>query len=208
MALRQTLGISLALLMASAGAIAKTPERNSAQTPCPLPGAKPGKAANRCAQVEQCPTARVGWPARHAGRAGATVGYRAATPRPQRIAIKPAGKLEFGKASWYGLVGNRTASGEVLDKITATAAHRALPLGSCARVTDLDNGRSIIVKINDRGPFRPRFIIDLSPLAAQELGMRQEGVAAVAVEPVVYRPSMTDAASSAVYAASTDDPDR
>ncbi|MGH7088452.1 MAG: septal ring lytic transglycosylase RlpA family protein [Stellaceae bacterium] len=122
--------------------------------------------------------------------------------------MRPSGALEFGKASWYGLVGNRTASGEVLDVVTPTAAHRVLPLGSCARVTDLDNGRSIIVEINDRGPFRPRFIIDLSPLAAEELGMRRKGVAAVAVEPIAYVPASSDAASSAVYSASPADPDR
>ncbi len=98
--------------------------------------------------------------------------------------MHPAGAPEIGQAAWYGLVGNRTSSGEQLDTVTPTAAHRSLPLGSCAKVVSLDNGRSVIVKINDRGPYNRRFIIDLSPRAADELGMRHAGVAAVAVEPL------------------------
>ena len=94
------------------------------------------------------------------------------------------GAPQIGQAAWYDLVGYRTSNGERLDRVTATAAHRSLPLGSCARVTSLDNGRSVIVRINDRGPYRHRFIIDLSPRAAEALGMLHAGVAAVAVEPV------------------------
>jgi rare lipoprotein A len=98
--------------------------------------------------------------------------------------VHPIGQSQTGTAAWYNWVGGRTASGEALDTVTATAAHRSLPLASYARVTNLDNGRSIIVKINDRGPWRRRFIIDLSPRAADELNVRQTGVAAVMVEPV------------------------
>ncbi len=98
--------------------------------------------------------------------------------------VHPVGKSEVGTAAWYNWVGGRTASGEILDAVSATAAHRSLPLASYARVTNLDNGHSIIVKINDRGPWRRRFIIDLSPRAADELSVRQTGVAAVMVEPV------------------------
>jgi rare lipoprotein A len=94
------------------------------------------------------------------------------------------GFQEIGQAAWYDLVGSRTSSGERLDVSTPTAAHRSLPLGSCAKVTSLDTGRSVIVKINDRGPYSRGFIIDLSPRAANELGMRHAGVAAVAVEPL------------------------
>jgi rare lipoprotein A len=83
-------------------------------------------------------------------------------------------------------VGSRTASGEILDTVTATAAHRSLPLASLAKVTDLDNGRSVIVKINDRGPYTHGRIIDLSPHAADVLEMKAVGVAAVVVEPIVY----------------------
>jgi rare lipoprotein A len=84
------------------------------------------------------------------------------------------------------MVGNRTASGEILDTQTATAAHRSLPLASYAKVTNLDNGRSVIVKINDRGPYIRGRIIDLSPRAADVLELKHAGVVAVVVEPMVY----------------------
>jgi rare lipoprotein A len=73
-----------------------------------------------------------------------------------------------------------------------------LPLGSCAKVTNLDTGHSVIVKINDRGPYSRRFIIDLSPRAAEELGMMHAGVAAVAVEPVAAAAATPNAATPAV----------
>ena len=87
-------------------------------------------------------------------------------------------------AAWYNWVGSRTSTGELLDTITATAAHRTLTLGSFARVTSLETGRSVIVRINDRGPHVYRFIIDLSPRAADELDMRRAGVASVVIEPL------------------------
>ena len=95
-----------------------------------------------------------------------------------------AGRREFGRAAWYGMAGNRTASGEILDKVTATAAHRSLPLASYAKVTNLDNCRSVIVKINDRGPYTRGRIIDLSPRAADVLEIKRPGVVAVVVDPL------------------------
>jgi rare lipoprotein A len=83
-------------------------------------------------------------------------------------------------------VGKKTASGEVLDTVTATAAHRSLPLASYARVTNVDNSRSVIVKINDRGPYTRGPIIDLSPCAAEVLDMKRAGVVAVVIEPLIY----------------------
>ena len=80
-----------------------------------------------------------------------------------------------------------TASGELLDTVTATAANRSLPLGSFAKVTNLDNGRAVIVKINDRGPYTRGRIIDLSPRAAEALRMKAAGTAAVVVDPIEYR---------------------
>jgi len=82
-------------------------------------------------------------------------------------------------------VGRPTASGEILDTVTATAAHRTLPLASFAKVTNLENGRSIVVKINDRGPYTRGRILDLSPRAADLLDMKGAGVVAVVVEPLV-----------------------
>ena len=115
-----------------------------------------------------------------------------ATDIPQQNAEMPAdkspvravGSSQFGKAVWYDHVGRPTASGEILDTVTLTAAHRSLPLASFAKVTNLDNGRSVVVKINDRGPFTRGRILDLSPRAADVLDMKQAGVVAVVVEPL------------------------
>jgi rare lipoprotein A len=89
-----------------------------------------------------------------------------------------------GQASWYGpgFYGNRTANGEVLRPGTLTAAHRSLPFGTLVRVTNVWNGRSAVVRINDRGPFHGGRIIDLAHGAAQELGVTASGVAEVKLE--------------------------
>jgi rare lipoprotein A len=89
-----------------------------------------------------------------------------------------------GQASWYGAQhqGKTTASGEPFDMNALTAAHRELPFGTRVRVTNLDNGRSVIVRINDRGPFRKGRIIDLSRKAAQQLDMLKNGIAPVRIE--------------------------
>lgn len=89
-----------------------------------------------------------------------------------------------GQASWYGpgFYGNRTASGEVLRPGTLTAAHRTLPFGTRVRVTNLNNGRTAVVRINDRGPFHGGRIIDLAQGAAQELGVTASGTAQVKLE--------------------------
>jgi rare lipoprotein A len=100
--------------------------------------------------------------------------------------VRAVGAIEVGSAAWYGgrHLGRRTASGQRLDKLRATAAHRTLPLHSLARVTNLHNGRSCIVEVTDRGPTSQRLVIDLSPSAADELDMRNDGVVPVSVEPV------------------------
>jgi rare lipoprotein A (peptidoglycan hydrolase) len=204
MPFRQTIGISLALLMASAGALASTPERSVVFHPAPPPNGGPGKSPNRGkVRTSQKRLRFAGRPAewlrsRRPADDGVMVadnGFAEPHWGPMHAVAAP----QIGEATWYDLVGRRTADGERLDATTPTAAHRSLPLGSCARVTDLDTGQSIIVKINDRGPFNRRSIIDLSPAAARELGMRREGVAAVAVEPVA--PAATDA----VYRSAEDD---
>jgi rare lipoprotein A len=134
--MRQTIGISLACLMISTGAIADSTDSAG-------------------------------------GPADAYLGP-----------VHTIGKSEIGRAAWYNWVGSRTASGEILDWVTPTAAHRSLPLASYARVTNLDTGRAVVVKINDRGPYRRRFIIDLSPRAAEQIGVVRSGIAAVSVEPL------------------------
>jgi len=85
---------------------------------------------------------------------------------------------ETGIASWYGpgFDGNLTANGEIYDMNGISAAHKTLPFGTIVRVVDLDTGRSIVVRINDRGPFVEGRIIDLSKGAAEKLGMVERGI--------------------------------
>ena len=92
------------------------------------------------------------------------------------------GYVESGIASWYGWEsGNRTATGEPFDPRGLTAAHRTLPLPTKVHVTNLDNNRSVIVVVNDRGPFAGSRLIDLSHGAAAKIGMRAKGTARVKV---------------------------
>ncbi len=96
------------------------------------------------------------------------------------------GYIERGTASWYGekFHGRRTSSGEPYDMYAMTAAHRTLPLPTYVRVTNLDNGRSVVVKVNDRGPFHGNRLIDLSYAAAAKLDMLQKGTAPVEVRAI------------------------
>ena len=86
--------------------------------------------------------------------------------------------IERGRASWYGgrFHGRRTASGERFDKNALTAAHKTLPFGTRVRVRSLRNGREVVVRINDRGPFTKGRVIDLSQAAMKALGLRARGV--------------------------------
>lgn len=99
--------------------------------------------------------------------------------------VIPADYREEGTASWYGreFQGNVTASGTPYDKEKLTAAHNYLPLGVTVRVTNMGNNKTTAVLINDRGPFVPDRIIDLSEAAARELGFIESGKAAVLIEP-------------------------
>ena len=110
-------------------------------------------------------------------------------PPPKRMAINsaiPSKLIEVvqGAASWYGpgFYGRTTANGERLRKGTLTAAHRTLPFGSRVRVTNLSNGRSVVVRINDRGPFKDHRVIDLAHGAASQLKMIQAGEVPVKLE--------------------------
>ena len=99
------------------------------------------------------------------------------TPTRGDIAVLN-GSTASGQASWYGRPhhGRRTSSGEIYDMNKLTAAHRTLPLGTRLLVTNRDNGRTVEVRINDRGPFRRGRILDLSYAAARQLGAIGEGV--------------------------------
>jgi rare lipoprotein A len=91
---------------------------------------------------------------------------------------------ERGIASWYGAKfnGHATSNGEIYDLYQASAAHKTLPIPSYARVTNLDNGKSVVVRVNDRGPFHSERLIDLSYGAAVKLGYMEKGTAPVEVE--------------------------
>ena len=175
MPMRRTIGISFACLVTSACATSKTPEETTSHY-----ADETAKAPDPSHYAE---TAKV--------------------PDPCCRLVPIMGRSQFGKAAWYDFVGKKTASGEILDSITATAAHRSLPLASYAKVTDLDNSRSVIVKINDRGPHTPGRVIDLSPRAADVLGMKRAGVATVAIEPLVYEAAPVIAAVQPPAAAVT-----
>lgn len=110
-----------------------------------------------------------------------TYTVRGKTYRPYLTAD---GYREVGVASWYGkdFHGRKTANGERYNMYAMTAAHKLLPLGTKVRVTHLGNGRSIVVRVNDRGPFVGNRIIDLSYGGAQKLGMLGTGTARVRVE--------------------------
>ena len=92
-----------------------------------------------------------------------------------------ATEIDGGMASYYSdeLAGNRTASGERFDPDELTAAHRSLPFGSLVRVTNVANGDSVVVRINDRGPFSRGRVIDISHAAARRIGMHRSGTARV-----------------------------
>ena len=100
------------------------------------------------------------------------------------------GSIQVGTASWYGIEehNNHAANGERFSKYAYTAAHKSLPMGTVVRVTNMDNGRDVIVEINDRGPFVRGRIIDLSYAAAQSIGMVEAGTVEVKVE-VISTPS-------------------
>lgn len=109
---------------------------------------------------------------------------QAFVPPPPTTADERPQFMQVGLASWYGpgFHGNLTASGERFNMNALTAAHRTLPFNSYVRVTDLATGRSVIVRINDRGPYEAHRIIDLSARAARELGITTDGTARVRVE--------------------------
>ena len=131
------------------------------------------------------PTVRIGlavglWMACGALQTAADVGKK--VPQPAKMRQAP---YQLGKAVWYGgnFHGRETASGEVYNMYRLTAAHRELALGTRVKVTNLNNGKSVVVKINDRGPVKEKGrIIDLSYAASRRLGMLRSGVAPVRID--------------------------
>jgi len=120
-----------------------------------------------------------------AGAPGAASGTSLADAQPlSDNSADISGFHETGRASWYGRFfhGRRTANGERYDMHALTAAHKTLPLGSYVRVTNPDTSRSVVVRINDRGPYVRSRVIDLSYAAAKALGMQRIGTARVKIE--------------------------
>jgi rare lipoprotein A len=103
--------------------------------------------------------------------------------QPQKTSTRD---VQYGVASWYGRHwrGRRTASGAFFDDRALTAAHRTLPIGSKVRVTNLSNGKSVVVMVNDRGPYIRRRLIDLSRAAAEWIGFTHRGLARVKLQVV------------------------
>jgi rare lipoprotein A len=212
MRMRTTIGLSLALLILSAAAWVKQVHAAVHHHPAPSAKAKHAKgvAAGRTTRRRPAGTVAAAAAAaiahaehRRRGRhlvrrpVVASAGSRrrshlrrqvAMLPPPDRYIspLRSIGPVEIGEAAWYGgrHVGERTASGERLDTIHPTAAHRTLPLHSLVRVTNLTNGRSTVATINDRGPVSHSLLIDLSPRVAEELDMMRAGIARVRIEPV------------------------
>ncbi|MFM8550731.1 MAG: septal ring lytic transglycosylase RlpA family protein [Nitrospiraceae bacterium] len=110
----------------------------------------------------------------------------ACTCLPKGQADLDVGMKERGIASWYGedFHGWVTASGEIFDMESLSGAHRTLPLGTVVRVTNVENGKQVRVRINDRGPYVSGRILDLSYAAARKLGMAEGGLSAVSLEVV------------------------
>lgn len=160
-------------------------DRRRAQTP-PTPAAATSTTAATSEEAPQwLERERVGPPYEANGR------WYVPTPEP--------GYSETGIASWYGPTfhGQATASGETFDQEAMTAAHPTLPIPSLVQVTNLENGREIIVRVNDRGPFVGERLIDLSRRSAEVLGFEQAGQARVHVRYLGPAPRRVDAAAGA-----------
>ena len=182
---------SLALLVALAlSACSLGPHRPSAPqpAPAPAPGAPPAPAAapppGPPADLTAIPDAV---PKYEPKSTHGNPPFYEALGKRYVVLASADGYLERGVASWYGPTfhGGNTSSGEAYDMYGMTAAHKTLPLPTYARVTNLKNGKSIVVRINDRGPFVANRLIDLSYTAAAKLDMLREGTTLVEVRALV-----------------------
>ena len=192
MRMRRTIGMSFALLVVAAPAMAKEAQPGHHNSP---PGVKSKSAAaeadtgghaKRHRNKSRIAGSAAGSPARQRGEQTAKPVAKLPPPDQYIGPLRVVGAREVGNAAWYGgrHIGRRTASGDRLDAVHATAAHRSLPLHTLVRVTNLRNGRSVIARITDRGPVSRNLLIDVSPSAAEELDMMRSGIATVAIEPV------------------------
>lgn len=121
------------------------------------------------------------------------------TDEEENLLPRIARYLKQGIASWYGpgFHGKKTASGEIYDMYAMTAAHNTLPIPSYARVTNLENQRSVIVRINDRGPFHGDRVMDLSYAAAKKLDLEQAGTGTVEIKAIAPEQALTQLQNTA-----------
>ena len=128
----------------------------------------------------------------------------------RRTGPPPVGSVERGVASWYGpgFHGRRTASGEIYDQEALTAAHQRLPFDTLVEVRSLDTGQAVRVRINDRGPFVRRRVIDLSHAAADAIGMVGPGTAPIELRILAYDAPRSDGSVYAVQVGAFADPAR
>ena len=122
----------------------------------------------------------------------------APAPAPAPVASQATASIVAGNASWYGpgFAGRHTANGEIFDPAQLTAAHRTLPFNTRVRVTHMATGQSVVVRINDRGPFKDNRIIDLSRAAADAIGLTASGVGQVQMEVLSGNGVITGAVSA------------
>jgi peptidoglycan lytic transglycosylase len=178
--------LATALALLALGACSLTPHRQTPPAPAPAPPpAVPAPPATISAVPDAVP--RVEPRSSHGNPP-----FYDVLGRRYYVLTSADGYLERGVASWYGPTfhGGNTSSGEPYDMYAMTAAHKTLPLPCYARVTNLRNGKSVVVRINDRGPFVANRLIDLSYTAAVRLDMIREGTSLVEVR--VLTPSVPD----------------
>ncbi len=195
------LAVAASLLSACGGA----PSRPDRAEPPRKPGGyylDDGPHAYPPADLDKVPDARPRWePIKAATARSYTALGRSYTPM---TALAPYS--ETGMASWYGkrYHGQPTASGEIYDMYAMTAAHPTLPIPSYARVTHVASSKTVVVRINDRGPFHADRVVDLSYTAAYRLGMLSEGSALVRVQSILPREMQPAVAAAAPPANSVD----
>lgn len=132
-------------------------------------------------------SAQAATPRKHAsGQHASAKAKKPAAKAAGKMALDHSGKARRGKASYYGgkFKGKKMADGSPMNPNANTAASKTLPLGTTARVTNLESGKSAVVKIRDRGPYVPDRIVDVTPKVAEKLEMKEDGVAPVVVKPI------------------------
>ena len=120
------------------------------------------------------------------GRNAAKAAKKPSPNAGKKLALDHSGKARRGKASYYGgkFRGKKMADGSPMNPNANAAASKTLPLGTTARVTNLESGKSAVVEIRDRGPYVPGRIVDVTPRVAEKLDMKEDGVASVEVKPI------------------------